>query len=37
MTNKVYLDRLMEVSDRLGVWITAAQQAARSTRRCRRR
>ncbi len=26
MTNKVYLDRLMEVSDRLGGWITAAQQ-----------
>ena len=27
MTNKVYLDRLMEVSDKLGVWITAAQKA----------
>ena len=27
MTNKVYLDRLMEVSDKLGVWITAAQTA----------
>ncbi len=27
MTNKVYLDRLMEVSDRLGAWITAAQAA----------
>ncbi len=26
VTNKVYLDRLMEVSDRLGAWITAAQQ-----------
>lgn len=26
-TNKVYLDRLMEVSDRLGAWITAAQEA----------
>lgn len=26
VTNKVYLDRLMEVSDRLGSWITAAQQ-----------
>ena len=26
MTNKVYLDRLMEVSDKLGVWITAAQK-----------
>lgn len=24
-TNKAYLDRLMEVSDRLGAWITAAQ------------
>ena len=27
MTNKVYLDRLMEVSDALGVWILAAQKA----------
>lgn len=26
MTNKVYLDRLMDLSDRLGAWITAAQQ-----------
>ncbi|MBX3603694.1 MAG: TetR/AcrR family transcriptional regulator [Piscinibacter sp.] len=26
VTHKVYLDRLMEVSDRLGAWITAAQQ-----------
>jgi AcrR family transcriptional regulator len=26
MTDKVYLDRLMEVSDRLGTWIHAAQQ-----------
>lgn len=26
MTNKVYLDRLMEVSDKLGAWITAAQK-----------
>jgi AcrR family transcriptional regulator len=26
MTHKVYLDRLMEVSDKLGVWITAAQK-----------
>jgi AcrR family transcriptional regulator len=26
MTDKVYLDRLMEVSDRLGTWIRAAQQ-----------
>ena len=27
MINKDYLDRLMAVSDRLGAWITAAQQA----------
>ena len=27
ITNKTYLDRLMEVSDKLGAWITAAQQA----------
>jgi TetR/AcrR family transcriptional regulator, regulator of autoinduction and epiphytic fitness len=27
MTNKVYLDRLMALSDKLGVWITAAQKA----------
>jgi len=26
-TNKAYLDRLMEVSDRLGAWITATQAA----------
>lgn len=26
-TNKAYLDRLMDVSDRLGAWITAAQSA----------
>jgi TetR/AcrR family transcriptional regulator, regulator of autoinduction and epiphytic fitness len=26
MTHKVYLDRLMEVSDKLGAWITAAQK-----------
>jgi AcrR family transcriptional regulator len=26
-TNRVYLDRLMEVSERLGTWITAAQSA----------
>jgi TetR/AcrR family transcriptional regulator, regulator of autoinduction and epiphytic fitness len=25
ISNKVYMDRLMEVSDRLGAWITAAQ------------
>jgi TetR/AcrR family transcriptional regulator, regulator of autoinduction and epiphytic fitness len=27
MTDKVYLDRLMEVSERLGAWITAAQRS----------
>ena len=27
MTDRAYLDRLMEVSDRLGAWITAAQAA----------
>ena len=27
MANKAYLDRLVEVSDKLGVWITAAQRA----------
>jgi TetR/AcrR family transcriptional regulator, regulator of autoinduction and epiphytic fitness len=27
MTNKTYLNRLMEVSDQLGAWITAAQAA----------
>jgi AcrR family transcriptional regulator len=27
LTNKLYLDRLMEVSDKLGAWITAAQKA----------
>jgi TetR/AcrR family transcriptional regulator, regulator of autoinduction and epiphytic fitness len=27
MTDKVYLDRLMEVSDGLGVWISAAQKS----------
>jgi TetR/AcrR family transcriptional regulator, regulator of autoinduction and epiphytic fitness len=27
MTHKLYLDRLTEVSERLGAWITAAQQA----------
>jgi AcrR family transcriptional regulator len=26
MTNKVYLNRLVEVGDKLGAWITAAQQ-----------
>ena len=29
MTNKVYLDRLMELSDRLGEWISAAQSAGK--------
>jgi TetR/AcrR family transcriptional regulator, regulator of autoinduction and epiphytic fitness len=29
MTNKTYLDRLMEVSDKLGAWITAAQKEGR--------
>ena len=27
VTNRAYLDRLMEVSDKLGAWITAAQKA----------
>jgi len=27
MTNKLYLDRLMEVSEKLGSWITASQKA----------
>jgi TetR/AcrR family transcriptional regulator, regulator of autoinduction and epiphytic fitness len=27
ITHKTYLDRLMEVSEKLGAWITAAQQA----------
>jgi AcrR family transcriptional regulator len=29
MTNRVYLDRLMELSDRLGEWIHAAQAAGK--------
>jgi AcrR family transcriptional regulator len=32
MTNKVYLDRLMALSDKLGVWITAAQKAGQLNR-----
>jgi TetR/AcrR family transcriptional regulator, regulator of autoinduction and epiphytic fitness len=27
MTHKVYMDRLMALSDKLGIWITAAQKA----------
>ena len=37
MTNKAYLDRLMEVSDRLGAWINAAQAAGDLNPRCRPR
>jgi TetR/AcrR family transcriptional regulator, regulator of autoinduction and epiphytic fitness len=33
MSNKVYLDRLMELSDKLGVWITAAQKAGQLNRK----
>jgi len=33
MTNKIYLDRLMEVSDKLGIWITAAQKAGQLNRK----
>jgi TetR/AcrR family transcriptional regulator, regulator of autoinduction and epiphytic fitness len=33
MTNKRYLDRLMEVSDKLGAWITAAQKAGHLNRK----
>ena len=33
LTNKAYLDRLMEVSDKLGVWITAAQKAGHLNRK----
>ena len=33
MTNKLYLDRLMEVSDKLGAWITAAQKAGHLNRK----
>ena len=33
MTNKAYLDRLMQVSERLGAWITAAQKAGHLNRK----
>jgi AcrR family transcriptional regulator len=33
MTNKVYLDRLMTVSDKLGAWITSAQKAGKLDRK----
>ena len=33
VTNKVYLDRLMQVSEKLGVWITAAQKAGHLNRK----
>ena len=33
VTNRVYLDRLMEVSDKLGAWITAAQKAGHLNRK----
>jgi AcrR family transcriptional regulator len=33
LTHKAYLDRLMEVSDKLGVWITAAQKAGHLNRK----
>jgi len=33
VTNRVYLDRLMEVSDKLGAWITAAQKAGQLNRK----
>ena len=33
VTNKDYLDRLMRVSDKLGVWITAAQKAGHLNRK----
>ena len=33
MTNKLYLDRLMEVSDKLGAWIIAAQKAGHLNRK----
>ena len=33
LANKTYLDRLIEVSDKLGVWITAAQKAGQLNRR----
>jgi AcrR family transcriptional regulator len=33
VTNKTYLDRLMQVSDQLGAWITAAQKAGHLNRK----
>jgi TetR/AcrR family transcriptional regulator, regulator of autoinduction and epiphytic fitness len=33
IANRVYLDRLMEVSDKLGAWITAAQKAGELNRK----
>ena len=33
VTNKAYLDRLMQVSEKLGVWITAAQKAGHLNRK----
>jgi TetR/AcrR family transcriptional regulator, regulator of autoinduction and epiphytic fitness len=33
MTNKAYLDRLMQVSDQLGAWIVAAQKAGHLNRK----
>lgn len=33
MTHKTYLDRLMQVSDELGVWITEAQKAGQLNRK----
>ena len=33
VTNKVYLDRLMQVSEKLGAWITAAQKAGHLNRK----
>jgi AcrR family transcriptional regulator len=33
MTNKVYLDRLMTVSDKLGAWITSSQKAGKLDRK----
>jgi AcrR family transcriptional regulator len=33
LTHKTYLDRLMEVSDKLGAWITAAQKAGHLNRK----
>ena len=33
VTNRAYLDRLMEVSDKLGAWITAAQKAGHLNRK----